>query len=125
MGQATETAKRAVVNPRTTEFEFGGRIGAIGVTLSVPFFTYWLNLACTAQTGCLLGPQILDLRTLWNTTNFFSLEACYVYLGWYMYLVLCWLVLPGKSVDGTVLRDGTRLSYKINGQSPLRRKTWT
>jgi hypothetical protein len=36
-----------------------------------------------------------------------------------MYLVLCWLVLPGKSVDGTVLRDGTRLSYKINGQPPL------
>ncbi|EFP90261.2 hypothetical protein PGT21_024002 [Puccinia graminis f. sp. tritici] len=86
MGQATETAKRAVVNPRTTKFEFGGRIVALGVTLSVPFFTYWLNLACTPQTGCLLGPQILDLRTLWNTTNFFSLEACYVYLGWYMYI---------------------------------------
>jgi delta14-sterol reductase len=94
----------------------GGRIGALGVTLSVPFFTYWLNLACSPQTGCLLGSQILHLRTLWNTSRFFSLEACYVYLGWYLYLVLCWLVLPGRWVDGTVLRDGKRLSYKINGQ---------
>ncbi|PLW21306.1 hypothetical protein PCANC_05033 [Puccinia coronata f. sp. avenae] len=117
--QPEATPRPAILNPRTTEFEFGGRIGALGVTLSVPFFTYWLNLACSPQTGCLLGSQILDLRTLWNTSRFFSLEACYVYLGWYLYLVLCWLVLPGRWVDGTVLRDGTRLSYKINAFNTL------
>ncbi|POV97142.1 hypothetical protein PSHT_14729, partial [Puccinia striiformis] len=113
MGQTTEATKRAILNPKTTQFE------SRGVTLSVPFFTYWLNLTCSPQTGCLLSYQVLDLQTLWDTSKYFSLEACSVYLGWYIYLVLCWLILPGRWVKGTVLRDGTQLSYKINAFNTL------
>ncbi|MBW0517014.1 hypothetical protein O181_056729 [Austropuccinia psidii MF-1] len=102
------------LNPKTLVYEFGGRLGALGVTLSVPFFTYWLNLACSEDTGCKLGLAILDLKSLWIHHKFWSIEACGLYLAWYIYLVLCWFLLPGRWVQGTLLRDGTRLSYKIN-----------
>ncbi|KAH8930128.1 ERG4/ERG24 ergosterol biosynthesis protein, partial [Atractiella rhizophila] len=41
-------------------------------------------------------------------------RAAMVYLGWYGYLVLCWFVLPGNWKEGTQLRDGTKLKYKMN-----------
>ncbi|KAI9626196.1 hypothetical protein H4Q26_015946 [Puccinia striiformis f. sp. tritici PST-130] len=72
-----------------------------------------LNLAVESERA------VLDLQTLWDTSKYFSLEACSVYLGWYIYLVLCWLILPGRWVKGTVLRDGTQLSYKINAFNTL------
>lgn len=119
MAASPELPKRTLINPKTTEYEFGGLLGAIGVTVTVPFFAYWLNLACQPHTGCKLGPEIFDLHALWSSQSFFSLEACLVYLGWYTYVVICWLLIPGKWIEGTVLRDGTRLSYKINAFSTL------
>lgn len=109
-------------------FEFGGPIGALGVTLSVPFFTYWLSLACTPTSGCPPWPlnafaafhqegwkSIIAGREFW--TGLWSDEAALVYLGWYAFCLVCWAVLPGKMVQGVVLRNGERITYPMNGQS--------
>ncbi|EGG12616.1 uncharacterized protein MELLADRAFT_114812 [Melampsora larici-populina 98AG31] len=105
---------KETLNPTTLHYEFGGKIGAFGISLSVPFFTYWMNIVCNKSTECRLSYPIFDLPTLWSQTNLFSLEVCAVYLGWYFYIMTCWCLLPGRRVQGTILRDGSRLTYKIN-----------
>lgn len=109
-------------------YEFGGPIGALFVTLSVPFFTYWLSLACTPSSGCPPWPlnafasfhrdgfaAIIGGKDWWN--GLWSGEAALVYLGWYAFCLVCWAVLPGKMVEGVVLRNGERIKYPMNGSS--------
>ena len=43
-------------------------------------------------------------------------EAATLYFGWYAFCVVAWAVLPGDWVEGTQLRNGKRLQYKINGE---------
>ncbi|KAG0149133.1 hypothetical protein CROQUDRAFT_59670 [Cronartium quercuum f. sp. fusiforme G11] len=107
------TAKKTL-NPVTLHYEFGGKLGAFAISLAVPFFTYWMNIVCNEQTGCRISRTIFDLHVLWAQTKFFSLEACALYLAWYLFIMACWWWLPGRWVEGTVLRDGSRLKYKIN-----------
>ena len=38
-----------------------------------------------------------------------------MYLGWYAFCVIAWLVLPGDWVEGTLMRNGKKMKYKING----------
>ena len=49
-------------------------------------------------------------KALWDR------EAALIYLGWYTFCVLAWAILPGDWVQGTTLRNGKRLEYKINGE---------
>lgn len=114
--------------PPSLSYEFGGPIGALGVTLAVPFFSYWLAFACT-EDACPRWPlpELLDWhakgasaifagdRTWWS--GMWSWEATAVYFGWYAWTVLCWAALPGKEVQGTVMRDGNTLTYRMNGES--------
>lgn len=45
-------------------------------------------------------------------------KTCWtVYLLWFFILVAFDFILPGKSLNGVTLRDGTSLNYKINGLS--------
>lgn len=40
-----------------------------------------------------------------------------VYAGWYAFNVVCLAVLSGETVQGGELRNGEKLSYKMNGLS--------
>ncbi|GAA93938.1 uncharacterized protein L969DRAFT_43901 [Mixia osmundae IAM 14324] len=106
--------------PRSLHYEFGGPIGALGVTTAVPFFSYWLGNSCTAS-GCPPMPldryfsqgwQAMQTSSYW--LGLWDTQAAYVYLGWYAWVVLAWYLLPGKWIDGGALRDGTKLTYKQN-----------
>lgn len=44
-----------------------------------------------------------------------SVAAFAVYLAWFLFQVLLERLLPARSVQGTPLPDGSRLSYRING----------
>ena len=46
----------------------------------------------------------------------YSTEAVLAYLAWFFGLVALHLVLPGRTAEGTVLPDGSRLKYKLNGE---------
>ncbi|CAH7688666.1 delta14-sterol reductase [Phakopsora pachyrhizi] len=109
------------LNPRTNEFEFGGILGALGITITVPIFTYLLNLSCQPIVGGKLNSfeTISKIQEVWNETRLFSHEGFNLYFCWYIYMVLCWAILPGRFVQGTVLRNGDRLTYKINAFATL------
>ena len=40
------------------------------------------------------------------------------YLAWIALCVALHVILPGERKEGVVLRDGTRLTYKLNGAQP-------
>ncbi|SCV73442.1 BQ2448_7368 [Microbotryum intermedium] len=135
---ATTSAAGYDPAPRSTSYEFGGPIGACGVTLAVPFFAYYrqlvhprctgLTLACTAQQ-CPPWPmsnfvdfhgQGFQRMTTWQFyRDLFSWDASIVYALWYLWTVVCWAVLPGVQVHGVELRDGSRLAYTMNAFSTM------
>lgn len=99
------------------------------MTLSVPFFTYWLSFACTAEQcppwplANLIGfhqagyQAALTYKSWWS--SLWDNKAALVYLYWYLWTVVCWAVLPGRWVQGTELRDGGKVWYRMNGnQNP-------
>jgi Delta14-sterol reductase len=112
------------LNPRTRHYEFLGPPGALFITIGVPFISYLLYFSCSERAGgCppsihLAWPSFtkaLSSPAWW--ASLFELKPFLLYLAWYAFTVAAWALLPGASVDGPVLRDGTTKTYKINGTS--------
>lgn len=115
-------AKHAELNPRTKGYEFFGPVGALFITLSVPATTYALYFGCSEHSGGCPPP----LATIWPIAkvslqdpawwkSLWDTQAALMYLAWYMYCVVCFFVLPGDWIEGTLIRDGSKKKYKING----------
>lgn len=107
------------VEKEEIHYEFGGPIGALGVILGTPFVMYMLFFLCN-NSMCLSNPLNFD----WSKfvaqikfENFFSNEASIMYLGWLAFNVLLERILPGETVEGTVLpnSNGKRLKYTMSG----------
>lgn len=112
------------LNPRSRPTEFFGPPGTFLVSTLCPFVAYFLFYACNEHTGChptsgdawrevwegMLGQWYTSKGRLWDW------DAVIVYLGWYTFCVVCWAVLPGEKVQGTLMRDGRRKTYTMNGE---------
>ncbi|PWN32829.1 putative ERG24-C-14 sterol reductase [Meira miltonrushii] len=110
--------KDTMLNPKTTEYEFGGPVGAAGVSILTPFFAYLLYFACNEKVGCSILPRypevIAHQFVAGVKESFLDWQAWAVYFGWYAFCIVAWAVLPGQQVQGTELRTGKKLEYKIN-----------
>ncbi|KAJ7307499.1 hypothetical protein JRQ81_009522 [Phrynocephalus forsythii] len=101
--------------PRMKELEFGGVLGTAVLILFLPATVVYLLLVCQTEQASLLSlPQTWPtLRSLWSPTD--------------LALVLSWIglqaglyMLPmGKVTEGIVLRDKSRLQYRINGSHAM------
>jgi delta14-sterol reductase len=84
--------------------------------------TYLLFFGCNASTGCpslSLDTYTQGFKNEWPSLNgkLWDWKAAGVYAAWYAFTVICWNVLPGEQVEGTVLRNGKRKTYNLNGKS--------
>ena len=79
---------------KTTHYEFMGPPGALAIILGLPAGCYGLVFFCNE-------------------------DACLVFLGWMAFCVAAHAALPGVIKQGTVLPDGSRLTYKLNGLAVL------
>ncbi|KAF9533733.1 ERG4/ERG24 ergosterol biosynthesis protein [Crepidotus variabilis] len=111
-----------VLNPKTTHLEFLGPPGAFLVSFGVPAVAYALYFGCSEPSGgC--PPKVNSQRVVHALTsadfyiNLWDTQATIAYLAWYAFCVAAWAILPGDSVEGTLLRNGGRKSYKINAFS--------
>lgn len=119
---SSKAVSLTTLNPRTTSYEFLGPPGALFITLAVPITSYALFFGCSEQTGGCpppltnIVPNIIDSigdinwwKGLWDT------QAAIYYYAWYAFCVASWKILPGDWVEGTTLRTGGKIKYKING----------
>eukprot|EP01024_Parvocaulis_polyphysoides_P051525 TRINITY_DN5077_c0_g2_i3.p2 TRINITY_DN5077_c0_g2~~TRINITY_DN5077_c0_g2_i3.p2 ORF type:complete len:376 (-),score=23.95 TRINITY_DN5077_c0_g2_i3:444-1571(-) len=101
-------------NKENHEFEFfGPTVGPIGIIVGLPIVCYGLIFLCNAN-GC-LNLQDMIIPQIPNNFEFFNLNAVGVVIGWFVYLIVLHLVLPGKVVQGVKLKNGDQLKYKLNG----------
>lgn len=107
------------LNPTTKEKEFGGVFGVLSIVFGLPALLIVINQLVN-ENYHLVGID-LKLDDLLNFHNKTISELCFngkvwcVYALWFFGLLFFDLTLPGYYTKGLKLRDGTRLSYKING----------
>ena len=119
-------ATASTMNPQTTHFEFGGAWGASFLIAFLPAVCYFLfffcnKLACpspnlyrVASVGQFVENAKLIVSNVLKTQKCFTWEAMAVFLSWMAWVVLLQVALPGDWVNGTKLRTGKLLKYKIN-----------
>ncbi|TQS38326.1 hypothetical protein Golomagni_01169 [Golovinomyces magnicellulatus] len=106
--------------------EFGGPLGAFGVSFGLPLIIYLTTFLCNDISGCpvpsLLSPFTLTSEHLkqevgWPVNGIRGLVSWDVsikVLGYYLLNAIIHRVLPGEEVDGVELECGGKLRYKLN-----------
>ncbi|XP_048860571.1 delta(14)-sterol reductase LBR [Brienomyrus brachyistius] len=96
---------------KTTELEFGGKLGAAFMILFLPAVTFALLLMCQQKDPSLVyfPPVLPELDTLWDAQVFG------IVVLWFLFQALLYMLPVGKIVEGLPLATGKRLKYRING----------
>ena len=106
------------LNPKSHADEFLGPVGTASISLIAPFLVYAFFYSCNESTGC---PPMNSAgwRAIWDrgVGTVWEWQAGGAYLVWYAFCVACWALLPGERVEGSLLRDGKRNTYRMNGAS--------
>ena len=97
------------LNPVTTRYEFMGPIGAGVLAVALPCGVLGLSILCSGWSCSLLRlPYWLRPR------DFFYKYGFPVVMVWFAFHMFLHMAPLGKTVKGTELRDGSRLSYRLN-----------
>ncbi|KAK9768163.1 erg24, C-14 sterol reductase [Basidiobolus ranarum] len=110
------------LNPKTTTFEFMGPPGSILIITLCNVLVYFLYMVCN-EDGCppswFWNFSIENLLQYAKKLTFFELSTLYIYVGWVSYLVVLYFILPCEECEGTKLRTGETLKYKVNAFKSL------
>ncbi|KAI9486850.1 MAG: ergosterol biosynthesis ERG4/ERG24 [Benjaminiella poitrasii] len=115
---------RPLTNPKTTHYEFGGVLGAIGMIVFLPLLVLAFAYGCD-KTG--YKPVERSYQFMSNFDKYALIDglknwhygSVLFYLGIVLQLAVYSQALPGEEVEGVPLRDGRRLKYKINAMASL------
>lgn len=120
---AYPAADPSVLAPKSDHYEFAGPLGAFAVSTTVPLFTYALSYYCNEEVGCPFPPQSwrgsFDMMIEGIKESLFDGQAWIIYFGWYAFCVAAWALIPGEELEGTELRTGGKLTYRINALRTL------
>lgn len=98
------------------KYEFGGRIGNIVLILFLPLTVFYLYFCLRFNGGDLIPRQVTaEKMAAFGRSIVPTLRALWIYAAWFGFQVLLQRFVPGRTVYGRPLRDGTRLSYRMNG----------
>lgn len=122
---ASSTQSDQELNPKTTSYEFLGPVGAFGFITVLPALVLFFACCCDA-TGYPSKRFMQDWKgflfsEIW-IKRLIDPVAMAVYLGFIGFLVVLYYVLKADIVPGTVLRNGQRLKYRLNGKKTKRKK---
>ncbi|KKY13932.1 putative c-14 sterol reductase [Phaeomoniella chlamydospora] len=107
-------------------YEFGGPLGAFGVTFGLPILVYLSTFLCNDVSGCpvpsLLNPSTITFEKLkretpWPEEGFaglFDFKVSAWVLAYFGLLLVLQLILPGVEVEGVKLACGGKHKYKFN-----------
>ncbi|RKP23271.1 ERG4/ERG24 ergosterol biosynthesis protein [Syncephalis pseudoplumigaleata] len=121
---ATSPSTHAALNPPTRTREFLGAPGAAAVFVLCHLVLLSFYIACAPSTTCGQGEGVTWLLTtsvklLAGTYTLYNPTSLTLYALWLLWLVALFHIVPGRWVNGTRLRNGTTLSYKINALPSL------
>ena len=120
----SKASARAVTTSKASSphYEFGGPIGALGITTVLPIVCYFLVYACNedgcvevsklvrGERGAFPGfPRHMPLATV---------DGAIAALGWIAFTVLAHVLIPGIEKEGVVLPDGSRLTLATVTSGP-------
>lgn len=107
-------------------YRFGGPVGAFAMITLLPIVVLAFAFGCDASgydplqrsyaffsdlvKGKFSWDIIFSMVTSWN------ISALFWYIMFIAQLVTFAIAMPGDTVQGTKLRDGSRLTYKLNGK---------
>ncbi|VVT50259.1 uncharacterized protein SAPINGB_P002680 [Magnusiomyces paraingens] len=105
------------LNPLTTEPDFNGWPGALAISIGLPLLFNIFCFTCN-DLGCPVSWTSFEpYRAQLASRALFSWHALGVYAIWWSALAILDRIVPGETVEGTLLRDGkTRLKYVFNGK---------
>ena len=102
--------KQDNIQVKTTSYEFFGPVGTSLMTVGLPAIVLLLYILCGANTCAIRIPTFYPcLKEFWHP------HAYSIFVLWFLFHALIYLSPLGRVVEGTKLRDGTKLKYKING----------
>lgn len=101
------------------EWEFFGPYGPVLLVLALPAVVLGLSYACNSE-GCLRLPS-LALPGWPQQQPLYSHEAMAMVVGWFFLVLGLHLLLPADTAQGVLLRDGRRLTYRLNGEEACSR----
>ncbi|KAJ8355399.1 hypothetical protein SKAU_G00181930 [Synaphobranchus kaupii] len=92
---------------KTTELDFGGRIGAFLLMLSLPLVAFALLLTCQADGSILcFPPPVPPLHAFW------SAQVFGITLLWLLFQAVLYVLPVGKVADGMPLRSGEKVEIQ-------------
>ncbi len=104
--------------PTPSLLEFGGPVGNLVLTFALPVIVGFLYFSIGFNHGGLWPAAGVDFDGFWaSLTPTWTVAG--VYLGWFALQTGLQMLMPGKIVEGTVLPNGSRLKYKMNGLASL------
>ncbi|KAF7728458.1 erg24, C-14 sterol reductase [Apophysomyces ossiformis] len=112
------------LNPKTDRYRLYGTPGVLGLSLGLPLLVLLFAFGCDdlgytpfERLHAFLS-DLLARRFDWELLLSLPLSWDYMSVLWYFtflaQLVTFSVAMPGEVVEGTPLRDGTRLQYKFN-----------
>ncbi len=102
---------------REKKYEFGGPVGALLLMVLLPAVVYYLYFCIRFNNGALIPGESINYApfgSFWKSIIPTG-KAAILYLAWFFFQVLLQLFIPGRIFEGAPLKDGTRLSYNMNG----------
>jgi 7-dehydrocholesterol reductase len=79
-----------------------------------PVFNFLLSTTCT-KFNCSLTLEVDKLTSIIPESTEKLILASFVYIGWYVFQLILYAVLPGPLAEGHTTPAGHRLSYICNG----------
>ncbi|KAI7875836.1 ergosterol biosynthesis ERG4/ERG24 [Mucor mucedo] len=116
----TRSGPSKPLNPKTTKYEFGGVLGAAAMIVCLPMLVLAFTYGCNQTFGYKPFHALYEFFAQFNLDNVihtlknWNYGGAFLYLGIVVQLVVYTIALPGEQVEGERLRNGSRLTYKVN-----------
>jgi protein-S-isoprenylcysteine O-methyltransferase Ste14 len=99
------------------KYEFGGPLGTAVWTIFLPMVVYYLFFCVRFNGGDLLPRESINYAPFNSFCDSImpTWEAALIYAVWILFQGLLQAFIPGKTIEGRPVTDGSRLKYRMNG----------
>ncbi|MBP7735661.1 MAG: DUF1295 domain-containing protein [Spirochaetes bacterium] len=97
--------------------EFGGPAGNVLIMIGLPALIYYLYFCVRFNHGDVIPGSDIDYRPFISFLDSIipTWKAALIFGSWLIFQALLQAFLPGRTVQGVKLEDGSRLAYRMNG----------